>query len=91
MTASKPLIVLSLTWFLLRHVSTAFPTGFLYKIEIWISPLVIAEEMKSKFGVLPFIIDPMAINPSYFFIFLATTTGISNAPGTSNILKLILL
>ena len=27
------------------------------------------------------------MKPSYFFIFLAMTTGISNAPGTSNVLK----
>ena len=65
--------------------------NILCKIEICISPLVMAEEMNAKFGVSPFIIEPMAIKPSYFFIFLATTTGISNAPDTSIVLKEIFL
>ena len=83
MAASYPLRDLALACLLFRQVRTALPTGFLYKIEIWIRPLVIAEEIKLKFGVSPFIIKPIAINPSYFFIFLVTTTGISKAPGTS--------
>ena len=67
-------------------MSTALPIGFLYKIDSWIRPLVIAADIKSKLGVSPFIIDPTAIKPSNLFIFLAITTGISKAPGTSKIL-----
>ena len=46
-----------------------------------------AEEIKLKLGVSPLIMDPTAMNPSNLLIFLAITTGISNAPGTSNVLK----
>jgi 6,7-dimethyl-8-ribityllumazine synthase len=37
---------------------------------------VIAEEIKSKFGVSPLIIEPIAIKPSYFFISSAITNGL---------------
>ena len=41
-----------------------------------------AFEIKSKFGVSPFIIHPIAITPSYFLIIFDIATGISKAPGT---------
>ena len=53
--------------------------------------LVIACEIKSKCGVSPLITQPNAMNPSYFFTFLAITTGISNTPGTGTILYFIFL
>mgnify|MGYP006171858399 CR=1 FL=1 len=51
------------------HVRIPLPIGFLLKIDNWIKPLVIAEEIKLKFGVLPLIIEPIAINPSNLFVF----------------------
>ena len=45
-------------------------------------PFVIALHIKSKFLVLPFMIHPMTINPSYLFITLDNTCGISKDPGT---------
>ena len=58
------------------------PTGFPCFIEIFIIPLVVALDIKSKWGVSPLITHPKAMKPSYFFIFLDITTGISKTPGT---------
>ena len=41
-----------------------------------------AFEIKSKWGVCPFITHPKAINASYLLIFFDITTGISKTPGT---------
>ena len=76
-------MILSSVCLLFKQVKTALPIGFLYIIDNSIRPFVIALEIKSKLGVSPLIIIPIEINPSYFFIFLAIVTGISNAPLTN--------
>ena len=58
------------------------PIGFLLTIESCIKASVVALDIKSKCGVSPLITQPNAIKPSYFFIFLDITTGISKTPGT---------
>ena len=62
MTASNPFVDLAMACFLFKQVSTALPIGFLYNIEIWIRPFVMAEDIKLKFGVSPFSIEPIATN-----------------------------
>ena len=45
-----------------------------------------AWEIKSKWGVWPFITQPKAKKASYFLIFFEIVTGISKTPGTLIIL-----
>ena len=61
---------------------TPLPTGFFDLTDNCIIALVVAEEIKSKWGVLPLITQPKAINPLNFFKFFEIVTGISKTPGT---------
>ena len=51
-------------WSLFKDVIIPFPIGFLLLIDKCIIAFVDAEEMKSKWGVLPLITHPRAIKPS---------------------------
>ena len=73
---------LSIAWFLFKHVIIPFVIGFLYLIDNFIIPSIAVLEMKSKWGVLPLITQPSAINASYFLIFFEIVIGISKTPGT---------
>ena len=66
---------------------TPFPIGFLFATEIFIIALVVAWDIKSKWGVSPFITHPSAMKASYLLIFFEIVIGISNTPGTFIILK----
>ena len=57
-----------------------FPTGFFLSTLIFIIASVVAEDIKSKWGVSPFITQPRANTPSYLFMFLIIVTGISKTP-----------
>ena len=67
---------------MLKQVNTAFPIGFFSLIDICIIPFVMASEIKLKFNVLPLIMHPIAINPSYLLANFDIVIGISKAPGT---------
>ena len=58
------------------------PIGFLLSTARFIIACVDALEIKSKWGVSPFITQPKAKNASYFLIFFEIVIGISKTPGT---------
>ena len=88
LVASAPLFFLAIACFMLKQVIIPLPIGFLWSIDKSIIPLVVAWEMKSKWGVSPLITHPSAKNPSNFLIFFDIVTGISNTPGTFIILTI---
>ena len=89
LAASFPFFTLKIACFLLRHVRTPLPIGFLCIIDKFIIALFIAWDIKLKWGVLPLIIQPSATTPSNLLIYFDIITGISKAPGTFKILMLL--
>ena len=76
--ASMPLNVdLFLAWSILREVIIPFPIGFFDFIDKFNNAVKTELQIKSKWGVSPFITQPKAINPSKRFRFFEITTGIS--------------
>ena len=88
LAASAPLCFLAFACFIFKQVIIPFPTGFFEMTDKFIIASVDALDIKSKWGVSPFITHPNAINASNFFKFLDIVTGISNTPGTFIILIL---
>ena len=57
--------------------------GLLKSIDNFKIALNVERQIKSKWGVSPFITHPNAIKASNFFIFFRIVIGISKIPGTS--------
>ena len=82
--ASWPLFIflelLSIACVRVKEVIIPLVTGTLCSMERSSKDFVIADAIKSKWGVLPFIIQPKAMKNLYFFFILQEIkVGISNA------------
>ena len=68
LAASAPLCFLAFACFIFKQVIIPFPTGFFEMTDKFIIASVDALDIKSKWGVSPFITHPNAINASNFFL-----------------------
>ena len=84
--ASAPFFLRIFACFIFKQVIIPLPIGFLLITDKSIIAFVEAWDMKSKWGVWPFITQPRAKKASYFLIFFDIVTGISKTPGTLIIL-----
>ena len=70
-------ILLLVAWLIFKAVIIPLPIGLLNSMDSFKIALNAVWQIKSKWGVWPFITHPKATNPSNFFIFFLMAIGIS--------------